>query len=114
MLPHGQRRTRPRNEAAAATAGVAAVIIRRATPEDAHAMSRIATDTFVETFGHLYPPEDLAYFLLNSYSPAAQREMLQQATTAQCLMTGAPSPIPDAQLAEVHVAVRPKAEKAPQ
>ena len=32
-------------------------------------------------------------------------------TTAQCLMTGAPSPIPDAQLAEVHVAVRPKPEK---
>ncbi len=27
-------------------------------------------------------------------------------TTAQCLMTGAPSPIPDAQLAEVHIAVR--------
>ncbi|KGM54641.1 aspartyl-tRNA synthetase [Lysobacter daejeonensis GH1-9] len=30
-------------------------------------------------------------------------------TTAQCLMTDAPSPIPDAQLAEVHVQVRPKA-----
>ena len=30
-------------------------------------------------------------------------------TGAQCLMTGAPSPIPDRQLAEVHVAVRPKA-----
>jgi aspartyl-tRNA synthetase len=29
-------------------------------------------------------------------------------TTAQCLMTGAPSPVPDAQLAEVHVAVRPR------
>lgn len=29
-------------------------------------------------------------------------------TTAQCLMTGAPSPIPDAQLAEVHVQVRPR------
>ncbi|MBB1473801.1 aspartate--tRNA ligase [Luteimonas sp. MC1782] len=29
-------------------------------------------------------------------------------TGAQCLMTGAPSPIPDAQLAEVHVAVRPR------
>ena len=28
-------------------------------------------------------------------------------TTAQCLMTGAPSPIPEEQLAEVHVAVRP-------
>ena len=30
-------------------------------------------------------------------------------TGAQCLMTDAPSPIDDAQLAEVHVAVRPKA-----
>lgn len=30
-------------------------------------------------------------------------------TSAQCLMTGAPSPVPDAQLAEVHVQVRPKA-----
>jgi aspartyl-tRNA synthetase len=29
-------------------------------------------------------------------------------TTAQCLMTGAPSPIPDEQLAEVHIQVRPK------
>ena len=29
-------------------------------------------------------------------------------TTAQCLMTGAPSPIDDAQLAEVHVQVRPQ------
>ncbi len=33
-------------------------------------------------------------------------------TTAQCLMTGAPSPVPDAQLAEVHVAVRPRPDKA--
>jgi aspartyl-tRNA synthetase len=32
-------------------------------------------------------------------------------TTAQCLMTGAPSQVPDAQLAEVHVSVRPKADK---
>jgi aspartyl-tRNA synthetase len=33
-------------------------------------------------------------------------------TTAQCLMTGAPSSIPDVQLAEVHVTVRPKDAKA--
>jgi aspartyl-tRNA synthetase len=32
-------------------------------------------------------------------------------TTAQCLMTGAPSPVPDAQLAEVHVSIREKAAK---
>ena len=30
-------------------------------------------------------------------------------TTAQCPMTGAPSPVPDKQLAEVHIAVRTKA-----
>lgn len=29
-------------------------------------------------------------------------------TGAQCLMTGAPSPIPDEQLAEVHIQVRPR------
>ncbi|MEP6907179.1 MAG: aspartate--tRNA ligase [Pseudoxanthomonas sp.] len=29
-------------------------------------------------------------------------------TTAQCLMTGAPSSVPDAQLAEVHISIRPK------
>ncbi len=33
-------------------------------------------------------------------------------TTAQCLMTGAPSPVPDKQLAEVHVSVRAKVDKA--
>ena len=33
-------------------------------------------------------------------------------TTAQCLMTGAPSAVPDKQLAEVHVSVRLPAEKA--
>ncbi|MDR1075898.1 MAG: aspartate--tRNA ligase [Xanthomonadaceae bacterium] len=31
-------------------------------------------------------------------------------TTAQCLMTGAPSPIPDSQLVELHVQVRPRTE----
>jgi aspartyl-tRNA synthetase len=33
-------------------------------------------------------------------------------TTAQCLMTGAPSPVPDKQLAEVHVSVRRRDAKA--
>jgi aspartyl-tRNA synthetase len=33
-------------------------------------------------------------------------------TGAQCLMTGAPSPIPDEQLAEVHIMVRPRPAKA--
>ncbi|MDH5832104.1 aspartate--tRNA ligase [Luteimonas sp. M1R5S18] len=35
-------------------------------------------------------------------------------TSAQCLMTGAPSPVPDAQLAEVHIQVRARTSSAAQ
>ena len=34
-------------------------VIRRATPDDAGVVSQLATRTFTETFGHLYPAEDL-------------------------------------------------------
>jgi diamine N-acetyltransferase len=37
--------------------------IRRATSEDAAAFGELAAATFVETFGYLYPPEDLQAFL---------------------------------------------------
>lgn len=33
------------------------------------ALSNLATASFSETFGHLYPPEDLAAFLAKSYTP---------------------------------------------
>jgi len=36
--------------------------IRRATVEDAPTLSVLATRTFVETFGHLYPAQDLQGF----------------------------------------------------
>jgi ribosomal protein S18 acetylase RimI-like enzyme len=42
--------------------------IRRAGPEDAPLLSRLARETFVETFGHLYPAEDLNAFLEASYA----------------------------------------------
>ena len=38
---------------------------RTATPADAPILSDIGRRTFVETFGHLYRPEDLAAFLRN-------------------------------------------------
>ncbi len=67
--------------------------IRRAVLDDADLMSRLATDTFVETFGHLYPPEDLAWFLLNSYSPAAQREALEEPRSAMYLLQDGATPV---------------------
>ena len=66
--------------------GSNAFSIRRATVDDAELMSRIASETFVETFGHLYPPEDLQYFLDNSYSPAAQRASLADPANAMWLL----------------------------
>lgn len=50
--------------------------IRRAVPGDAETLSRLATRTFVETFGHLYDPGDLRAFLDDAYAPEKQRVIL--------------------------------------
>ena len=42
--------------------------IRRATPDDASILAALGAATFSETFGHLYPPEDLRTFLSGSHS----------------------------------------------
>ena len=54
-----------------------ALAIRRATPADAEALSALAERTFVEAFGHLYPPEDLEAFLRESYAVDRQRVILE-------------------------------------
>ncbi|MET3664605.1 GNAT family N-acetyltransferase [Caulobacter sp. 1776] len=41
--------------------------LRRATPADADTVSSLGARTFTETFGHLYPPEDLETFLAEAY-----------------------------------------------
>lgn len=45
------------------------MIIRPVKTSDIDALSTLACDCFTQTFGHLYPPEDLAFFLENSYAP---------------------------------------------
>jgi len=50
--------------------------IRRATVEDAPTLSSLATATFVETFGHLYPVEDLQAFLDDAYAVDKQAVIL--------------------------------------
>lgn len=51
-------------------------IIRRAGPADATVLADLGARTFTETFGHLYPPEDLAAFLEESNSPEAAAAVL--------------------------------------
>jgi ribosomal protein S18 acetylase RimI-like enzyme len=43
---------------------------RPAVAEDGPALSAMATESFTETFGHLYRPEDLAQFLDQTFGPA--------------------------------------------
>lgn len=50
--------------------------IRRATVDDAPVLADLARRTFVETFGHLYPPEDLNAFLDDAYDLGKQRIIL--------------------------------------
>lgn len=50
--------------------------VRDARPGDAATLSELGARTFVETFGHLYRPEDLAAFLAQSHSEAAYARAL--------------------------------------
>ena len=52
------------------------VTIRRATLADAQTLATLGAATFVETFGHLYPPEDLQAFLIGTHSLDAWRAKL--------------------------------------
>ena len=61
-------------------------VIRRATPDDAGLVARLATRTFTETFGHLYPDEDLQAFLAASYAVERQRIILSHPDYAVWLL----------------------------
>jgi len=66
--------------------------LRRAGTDDAQALSALATRTFVDTFGHLYPHSDLESFLAETYCAEAQRALLSNLDLAIWLLeqNGAP------------------------
>ena len=51
------------------------VEFRNARPADAEALSRLGAETFEETFGHLYKPDDLQLFLKNHEVERWQAEL---------------------------------------
>ncbi|MBM0105465.1 GNAT family N-acetyltransferase [Steroidobacter sp. S1-65] len=56
--------------------------IRRATVDDAAVLAELGATTFTETFGHLYPPEDLQDFLGKSHSTDSWRRSLSDPNKA--------------------------------
>ena len=61
--------------------------VRRATPSDVAALAQLGAATFTETFGHLYPPEDLQAFLGGSHSLDAWRRTLADSQRAIWIAT---------------------------
>lgn len=62
--------------------------IRRAGVADAEALSRIAIHTFTETFGHMYPPEDLDDFIRTHYAVGECERVLSDPHYAVWLVEG--------------------------
>ena len=60
--------------------------IRRAVPSDAEVSCKLTSDTFVETFGHMYPPEDLAAYLADSYTVEKQLALIEDPECAMWLL----------------------------
>ena len=48
-------------------------MLRRATPEDAEALSALASTCYIQTFGQLYSSKDLDRFIHEAYSPEVLR-----------------------------------------
>ena len=84
------------------------MIIRRATAADAETLSALSRDTFEETFGHRYAPEDLRDYLDASYAPdryASQLDeqgcavwMLEDAGRAHGYVMAGPCKLPHAEV----------------
>ena len=67
----------------------APLAIRRATVADAATLARLAARTFTETFGHLYPAEDLQAFLDDAYAVDRQAVILAHPDYAVWLLEDA-------------------------
>ncbi|HEY0505242.1 MAG TPA: GNAT family N-acetyltransferase [Lysobacter sp.] len=60
--------------------------LRRAVPADAEALSALSAACFTETFGHLYPPQDLSSFLHEAYAVDAWASLLSDPAYATWLL----------------------------
>lgn len=61
------------------------IVYRDAAVSDAAALAEFSARTFVDTFGHLYPPEDLRAFLAATYGAAIQAKEIADSETRYTL-----------------------------
>lgn len=83
-------------------------MIRDARPSDAPALAAVAAETFIETFGHLYKPEDLSAFLEKNHAASVYSRLIadsewqvwiaedgEGAAVAYCVAGPCTLPVPD-------------------
>jgi diamine N-acetyltransferase len=58
------------------------IIFRDALAQDAEALAALARDTFIATFGPLYPAHDLASFVAQTYGAPIQRAQIADTSRA--------------------------------
>lgn len=87
---------------------------RDATEADAQALADFARDTWVETFGHLYPPHDLRAYLKAKYGAEIQKREIADGVTryrlafdeaglvGYCMMGALDLPVDHAGALELH------------
>jgi ribosomal protein S18 acetylase RimI-like enzyme len=80
------------------------ITYRDAVPADAAALVELGRATFIETFGHLYRPEDLAAFLLN-HNEDGWREQLSSPSYATRIVEADGAAIGYAKVAPVKLPV---------
>jgi len=67
--------------------------LRRANLADADSLSTLASRTFTDTFGHLYPVDDLASFVAHTYTGTAYRALLADCEHAIWLLEHSGVPV---------------------
>ena len=72
---------------------MADLTIRRATTADAETLAGLGARTFAETFGHLYPPDDLAAFLADAHGLARTQADLADPRQAIWIAEAAGEPV---------------------
>ena len=87
------------------------VTYRTARPDDAAALAELGAATFVDTFGHLYQPDDLALFL-KSHTPQAWANELADPAFAVRIAEQGGRMIGYAKLGPPHLPFEPRGEAA--
>lgn len=87
------------------------VTYRTARPDDAAALAELGAATFVDTFGHLYQPDDLALFLTSHTPDAWAKELADPAFAVRIAEQGGRM-VGYAKLGPPHLPFEPRGEAA--